>query len=62
MNFDKQTLYNWSYENLAFHEGVPPGWTSAIKMFRELIPEAERYWLFEGKDAFERAWDVVWAQ
>lgn len=52
VHFDDRLLYSLFPEPMSFERYVPEGWAGEYRDFLELVPEAERYWMIQGKNFF----------
>ncbi|NQX71678.1 hypothetical protein HQN90_36940 [Paenibacillus alba] len=54
VNFDNRELYSLFPELISFENYVPNHWKGEYKDFYELVPFAERYWIVDNENLFEK--------
>ncbi|MGG3889017.1 hypothetical protein [Metabacillus fastidiosus] len=56
IDFDNRRLLSCFSETLPFERYVPSGWVGEYKSFDEYIPEQDKYWMADGIDLINEAY------
>ena len=53
VDFDQRRLSSQYPEMIRFETWIPDGWDGAYRSFLSDVPEAEQYWIVDGRDLFK---------